>query len=101
MDPFLRTPGGEANLDLMNVVREDLAVHLRAAIADAHNRKTTVRLDEIQVRRDRASHFIRITIIPVSIPDAEPYSVILFENLADSTEQALQRAATQPLLPAE
>ena len=101
VDQFLRTPSGEANLDLLTVVRENLAVHLRAAIEDAHNRKTTVRLDEIQVRQNRAFHFVRIMIIPVLLPNAEPCSVILFENLTDATEQALKQAATQPPVPAE
>src|SRR5712691_1919509 len=99
VDQFLRTPSGEANLDLLTVVRENLAVHLRAAIEDAHNRKTTVRLDEIQVRQNRAFHFVRITVIPVSIHSSDPYSVVLFENLADSTELALKRVATLPTPP--
>ncbi len=99
VDSFLRTSGGQANLDLLTVVREDLAVHLRSAIEDAHNRRTTVRLDEIQVRQDRAFHFVRITVIPVSIHSSDPYSVVLFENLADSTELALKRVATLPTPP--
>jgi two-component system CheB/CheR fusion protein len=91
VDRFIRTPSGTPNLELLAVVREDLAVHLRAAIEEAHDRKTTVRLDEIQVRRDRAFYFVRITIIPVAVPSSDAHTVILFEDLADTTSRALKR----------
>ncbi len=90
--PYLHIPPDSARPNLLETVREDLAVQLRAAIAEAHQRKTTVRLDEIQVRQDRAFHFVRITVIPVSIPSSDPHSVILFEDLADQAERPPKRA---------
>jgi len=93
MSPYLHIREGGAKLDLLDWVREDLAAHLRAAIAEAHHQNSTIRLDEIQVRRDRAFHFVRITVIPVSVPPVDHYSVILFEDLSDSTERAGQLAS--------
>ena len=93
MNPYLHIPEGDAKLDLLNSVRDDLAVHLRSAIAEAHQQNATIRLDEIQVRRDRAFHFVRVTVIPVSISPADHYSVILFEDLTESAESAGQQAS--------
>ena len=90
--PYLNVPADTANPNLLDTVREDLAVHLRAAIAEAHQRKTAVRLEEIQVRQDRAFHCVRITAIPVTVPQSDPHSVILFEDLGDSVERAGKRA---------
>jgi two-component system CheB/CheR fusion protein len=98
--PYLNVPADATNLELLDTVRDDMAAQLRAAIAEAHQRKTTIRLEEIQVRQDRAFHFVRITVIPVSIPSSDPYTVILFEDLADSAELALKRVGT-PLPAAE
>ena len=98
--PYLHVPADAAHPNLLDAVREDLVVPLRAAIAEAQQRKTTVRLEEIQVRHDRAFHFVRITVIPVSLPLSEPHSVILFEDLADAGEPALKRAGA-PLAEAE
>jgi two-component system CheB/CheR fusion protein len=92
MKPYLRDPAGEATLDLLNVVREDLASHLSAAIREAHQQRHTVRL-EIQVRRDKGFHFVRITLVPIFLPEAAPHTVILFEDLADSAELLLKRAS--------
>ena len=96
VDPYLDIRQGEANLDLVAAVRHDLAVHLRTAISEAHQRNATIRLDDIQVRRDRAFNFVRITVIPVSIPPVDRYSLVLFEDLSDSTERAGQWAASSP-----
>lgn len=93
MNPYLQIQEGDAKLDLVDSIRDDLAVHLRSAISQAHQRKATLRLDDIQVRRDRTFHFVRITVIPVSIPPLDRYSIILFEDLSDSAGSAGQRAA--------
>ena len=99
MSTYLHTQPGEADLSLLDTIREDLSIHLRTAISEAHKRNSTVRLDEIQVRRDRGFHFVRITIIPISIPSADQYSVILFEDLPDSLERARPPSTVPP--PAE
>ncbi|HXN47720.1 MAG TPA: chemotaxis protein CheB [Bryobacteraceae bacterium] len=94
--PYLRVPQGAVAADLIEAVREDLAVPLRSAIAEAHQRKTALRLEEIQVRQDRAFRFVRITVIPVSIPRGEPHSVILFEDLGDTFEHAGKGSVAPP-----
>ena len=94
--PYLNVPPDAVNPNLLDTVREDLAVHLRAAIAEAHQRKTSVRLEEIQVRQDRAFHFVRITVVPVSVRQSDPHSVVLFEDLGDSAALAGKRAGTLP-----
>ncbi len=94
MNPYLQIRQGDAKLDLLDSLRDDLAAHLSSAIAEAHRRNATLRLSDIQVRRDRAFHFVRITVIPVSIPPLDRYSIILFEDLADSAGSAGQQAAS-------
>jgi len=98
MNPYLHIPAGDTKLDLLNSVRNDLAAHLRSAILEAQRQNATIRLDEIQVRRDRAFHFVRITVIPVFIPPDERYFVILFEGLSDPAERAWRPAPSSPAL---
>jgi two-component system, chemotaxis family, CheB/CheR fusion protein len=97
MNPYLHIPEGDANLDLLKCVRDDLAVHLQSAISEAHEQNATIRLEEIQVRRDSAFHFVRITVFPVSIPSVDRYSVILFEGLSDPAERTRQPASSDEL----
>ncbi len=94
--PYLNVPADATNPYLLDTVREDLAVQLSTTIAEAHQRRTSVRLEEIQVRQDRAFHFVRITVIPISLPGSDPHSVILFEDLGDSPELAVKRAGALP-----
>ena len=94
VNPYLRSGKARQIWICLTAVRDDLAVHLRTAISEAHQQNATIRLDEIQVRRDRAFHFVRITVIPVYIPPVDRYSVILFEDLSDSAERDRQWAAS-------
>ncbi len=96
MNPYLRTRQREANQDLLGSLPESLVAHLRAAVWEAHQQNTTIRLNQIQVRSDKALQFVRITVIPVSISPDDRFSVILFEDLADSTERVLRQAAHPP-----
>ena len=91
VNPYLQIREGDAKLDLLDSVRDDLAVHLRGAISEAHQQNASLRLDDIQVRRDRTFQFVRITVIPVSIPPLDRYSVILFEELSHSDGSTGQR----------
>ncbi|HZY71745.1 MAG TPA: chemotaxis protein CheB, partial [Edaphobacter sp.] len=86
MSQYMHSREGTATSNILDAIREDLASHLQVAIGEAHERSSTVRLDEIQVRRDRAFHFVRITIIPISVPSSDRFTVILFEDLAESIE---------------
>jgi two-component system CheB/CheR fusion protein len=90
MLPYLHGRDSKADSNLLTAVREDLGRHLRAAVVEAHQRNSSIRLDEIQVRQDRGLHFVRITVVPVSVPSSDRYSVILFEDLAESVERGLQ-----------
>lgn len=102
VSPYIQEQNGAAGEDLLTVVRDDVAVPLRNAIQEAHRQKTTVRLDRIQVRQNRAFRFIRVTVIPVSAPLMDPHSVILFEDFADSAERALKHASQMiPATPPE
>ncbi len=91
MNPYLRIRDGDAKLDLLDSLRDDLSAHLQAAISEAHQQSATIRLDDIQVRRDAAFRFVRITIIPVSLALGDLHTVILFEDLSDSAGSIGQR----------
>ena len=97
MKPYLQGGERDGPQNLLDAVRADLAGHLRAAVSEAHQCNSAVRLDEIQMLHDRPFHFIRITVVPVSIPPAPPCTVVLFENLAESIEHGLPRPVPPPV----
>ena len=46
-------------------------------------------------------HFVRITVVPISIPSADHYSVILFEDLADSAVRLGLRTSASAVMAAK
>jgi two-component system CheB/CheR fusion protein len=98
VSPYLQVPAkadARENADLLDALPEPLVAALRAAIPEAHERNTTVRLDQIQMRGDKAFNFLRLTVIPLSIPPGEPHSVVLFER-----EQHALKDVVEPSPPA-
>jgi len=78
--PYLGPAAGEADLDLLRMIREDLALHVRAALAEAQKKSAGIRVEDIQVRDIGQLRRMTIAAIPLLIPTIDPYYLILFEE---------------------
>jgi two-component system, chemotaxis family, CheB/CheR fusion protein len=76
------SPREPAEVDVFALVGNKAAVPLRNAIETARERQTTVRLQSIEIQdRELRTFGANITVIPVCLPDADPYFAILFEEI--------------------
>jgi two-component system CheB/CheR fusion protein len=94
--PFSRSVK-TAGRDLGELVHPDLAAHLSTAIQEAHRRQSAIRLHDMRMRGG-AFQFVRVSVIPIAIPGGDAYSIILFEDLGESTTGG-QPAAPSPSSP--
>ncbi len=80
--PYLAPPAGDPELDLFNLVHEDIAIPLRAALEEAKSSDGIVRRDHIQVRRGEEFREITIQVRPMADTSVERHFLVLFEEPA-------------------
>lgn len=87
--PYLELATGRANLNLLKMARVGLRLSLRAAIHTARKGNRRVTKEGVQVRVfDRTSE-VRLSVIPLKGPPAEPHFLVLFEETAVSSQTEL------------
>ncbi|MEO6787439.1 MAG: CheR family methyltransferase, partial [Chthoniobacteraceae bacterium] len=78
---FLEHGPGAANLNLLQMARQGLAVELRPLIARAARLRRAVSLDGVQVRDDGRMLSLNVRVIPFDIPPSdERFFLVLFEE---------------------
>ncbi len=95
--PYISPVSGEATLDALKLVRDDLAGHLRAALGEASARNSTARRDRLQIFYRSAQRPLNLIVRPISQQYAEKYFLVLFEE----TEQTQRNAASPAAGPRE
>ena len=100
---YLGPAAGEADLNLMKMVREELALHVRAALEEARKQKSGIRVEDIQIR-DAGGPRRRVSIAatPILIPAVDPHYLVLFEEQSgdgDAPHQDDSGAYAPPILP--
>ena len=81
--PFLEHAHGEASLNLLKMVREDLILSLRTSVAKAIKQNVRVRQRPIRIKQDGHSLHVGIEVIPFGVPPAsERFFIVLFHSLA-------------------
>src|SRR5712691_1394595 len=78
--PYLGPAAGEADLDLLKMVREELALHVRGAIEEAREKNTGIRLEDVQIRNLGQLRRLTIVVTPISIPSMDRHYLVLFEE---------------------
>ena len=86
---YLAPDGGEADLDLFRILRDDVALHLRAAIDEARQKNTGIRLESIQAFRG-GPQSITVAITPILVAGSGRHFLISFEDASH------QRTAPKP-----
>ena len=80
--PYLMPASGEASLDLMKMVSEDLVVELRTALYQAKKEDVLVKKKRVRVERGKLIRYINIDVVPFKAPaSGERYFLVLLEEM--------------------
>jgi two-component system CheB/CheR fusion protein len=92
VDRFLSHPRDESELDLLRLVSKESAAPLKNAVESARMRQTTVRIESVEMQdREQRPFGVNITVIPVSVPGADVYFVVLFEDIPESPRKSKKK----------
>lgn len=97
--PFLEPASGRANLNILSMVREELAVALRTAIAAARKTSAPVKKKSIEFEYHGKKRAVHISVIPMEEPNVgmERYLLILFAETTPLQELASKSSRQKPL----
>jgi two-component system, chemotaxis family, CheB/CheR fusion protein len=98
---YLEPAAGRANLNLLNMVREELAIALRTTINSAKNKGAPIKKKNVVLGHNGKRRLIHIWVFPLDEHGAGPGRcyLILFEDAAALTvsdDKKIQRAASNP-----
>ena len=86
--PFISPSSGEASLNLLKMVREELKLELQTAIYLAKKQKIPVRREGILLRYNGGTKEVNIELIPMQTPKSkETYFLVLFEEAVSTTKK--------------
>ncbi len=85
---YLEVAPGRANLNILNMVREDLAIVLRTAITMAKKKGSPVKKKNVTFRHSGKTHMVHLSVIPMAAPAAVTgrFYLILFEDATPAVE---------------
>jgi len=80
--PYLEQSSGRANLNLLNMVREELAIPLRTILALAKKKVVPAKKKNIEFERSGKKRIVNLSVIPLgdSDPTKEHCYLVLFED---------------------
>lgn len=79
--PYLRPAPGRASLDLLKMVREDLAAELRTALHQAKKEGIPVSREKLRVKQGKLIRYINLDVTPLKVPAfGERCFLVLFEE---------------------
>ncbi len=84
---FLAPDAGEAELDLFRMLRDDIALQLRAAVEEARQKNMGIRLESMQVFRPDPQ-FVSVAVTPILPAGLGRHFVISFEDVAHNASIA-------------
>jgi two-component system CheB/CheR fusion protein len=91
--PYLEHTPGFASLHLLKLVRNDLALPLRAILARALKQRAAVRQEIAWPKTKNQTRKLKVEVFPFTVPPAKgPFLLVLFEELP-SPEQLEQQPA--------
>ncbi len=80
LSPYMQTTSGEANLNLLNILRDELRVPVQTAIIRSKKEKRTVKQQDISVSNGMEKRFVDIEVTPLKTSDHETLYMVMFEN---------------------
>ncbi|NJK38659.1 MAG: PAS domain-containing protein [Oscillatoriales cyanobacterium RM2_1_1] len=104
---YLEPSPGQASLNVLSMVKEELRLELRTAIYQARQEGKAASQEEISLMSGEGQRQVRIDVVPIKLnPTSDPYFLILFEGVSVplairpdtqsvSSEQSTQRQKSQ------
>jgi two-component system CheB/CheR fusion protein len=85
---YLEAASGRANLNILNMVRDELAISLRTAVAMARRKGTAAKRKNVSFAHNGQRHVVNISVIPLEESAAElgRCYLILFEDATPAVE---------------
>jgi two-component system CheB/CheR fusion protein len=85
--PYLEPASGRANLNILNMVREELAIALRTAITSARKKAAPVKKKNVAFEHNNKKRVVHLSVIPMEEPTSGMGRcyLILFEDAAPLT----------------
>jgi two-component system CheB/CheR fusion protein len=100
---YMEPASGRVNFNLLNMVREDLAVPLRIAIAAAKRKAGPVKKKNVAFEHNGKRRLVNLSLFPIDEPDtsSEHCLLILFEAAATDAGTDETKIARAPLKPGD
>lgn len=97
MGHYLEPSPGQASLNLLNMVREELRLDLRTTIHQARQERKAVQKEGIPMRDGARTDQVRVDVVPIKLSaDSDEYFLILFsETSASSVVEATPMSRTR------
>lgn len=80
--PYIEPAPGRASLNLLNLVREELALDVRTAINEARKTNVPVSKEDIRIRYNGDFRNVDIEVVPIKAPSGESYYLVLFKEIS-------------------
>ena len=77
---YLQHPSGKASLNLLRLIRPEIAFELRTAIHSAIKTKKSIQKSGIEIKVNSSSKMVNLEVVPLSIKLNEPVLMILFQE---------------------
>jgi two-component system, chemotaxis family, CheB/CheR fusion protein len=78
--PYLGPAAGEADLHLLKMIREELALHVGAALTEVRTKNRGIRLEDVLMRDFGQFRRVTIAVTPLTIPSVDQHYLVLFEE---------------------
>jgi two-component system, chemotaxis family, CheB/CheR fusion protein len=97
--PYLEPASGRANLNILNMVREELAIALRTAITSARKKVAPVKKKNVAFEHNNKKRMVHLSVIPMDEPASGMGRcyLILFEDAAPPIETRDKTSQRLPL----
>ncbi len=80
LSPYMQTSPGEANFNLLNIIKNELKVPVQTALIRAKKEKKAIKQDDISARFNGKKQNVSIQVIPLKTDETDRYHLVLFEK---------------------
>jgi two-component system CheB/CheR fusion protein len=101
--PYLEPASGRANLNILNMIREELAIALRTTISLAREKAAPIKKKNVAFEHNHKRRVVHLSVIPMEEPASSMGRcyLILFEDAAPPIEMHDKASQRLPLKPSD
>ncbi|AEU35191.1 chemotaxis protein CheB [Granulicella mallensis] len=101
--PYLEPASGRANLNILNMVREELAIALRTAIASARKKAAPIKKKNVAFEHNGKKRVVHLSVVPMDelVSGVGRCYLILFEDVASLIDPNGKADRPLPLQPGD